>query len=274
MPQAKKVYKILFVGDIVARHGRRVVKKVLPELRNELGINFVIANGENLTTGWGMTKKAADEMFAAGVDFFTSGNHIWRKEEFTEELEKRDTQVIRPANYPKGTPGVGFKFVETDLGKIAILNLLGKEGIRTRRGEPEDVESPFNSVDRLIEEIKKENPIVVILDFHAELTSEKVAMGHYVDGRVTAVFGTHTHVPTADLRILPKGTAYVSDVGMTGPIESVLGVKTDIIVERFKGEIPRKFEVAEGEGVLNSVLLTLDESGKVLGFERVDRRGL
>lgn len=265
---AKKQFKILFIGDIVARQGRRVVKKILPTLKEELGADLVIANAENLTTGQGLTVKAVAEMQNAGVDFFTSGNHVWRKEEYLEELDKPETPVIRPANYPKNAPGSGYRILETSIGKIAVLNLLGKEGIRVIRYEPDN---PFHVADVVLDEINREKPAAIIVDFHAELTSEKMAMGHYLDGRTTAVLGTHTHIPTADGRILPGGTAYVSDVGMVGPLESVLGVRTEIIVERFMGGTPRKFEIAEGEGVFNAVLLTLDEAGKAVSIERVDR---
>lgn len=260
-----KIFKILFIGDIVARHGRKVVKKVLPGLKEELGVDYVIANGENLTTGQGLTVKAVEEMHEAGIDFFTSGNHVWRKEEFIPELDKAGTKVIRPANYPPKTPGRGYEIVKTKIGSIMIANLLAGEGI------PATVESPFWVADRILSEAKAKKPKAIIVDFHAEITSEKVAMGHYLDGRVTAVLGTHTHVPTADNRILPNGTAYISDVGMVGPLNSVLGVKSEIIIERYKTGLPQRFDVAEGEGVFNAVMLELTEKGKALSITRIDR---
>lgn len=260
-----KNIKILFIGDIVARYGRRLTEKVLPELKKELEADFVIANGENITTGHGLTKKAVEEMMKAGIDFFTSGNHVWRKEEFIPELEKKNPEVIRPANYPPGTPGVGYQILSTSFGPLMVVNILGKEGI------PASVESPFWVIDRILTDPKITKPKIILVDFHAEMTSEKVAMGHYLDGRVTAVIGTHTHVPTADNRILPKGTAYISDVGMTGPLNSVLGIKTEIIIERFKTGLPQRFEVGDGEGVFNAVLLTVDDKGRAVSLERIDR---
>lgn len=267
-------YKILFIGDIVARYGRRLTEEVLPELKKELGVDFTIANGENITTGHGLTKKAVDEMLKAGIDFFTTGNHVWRKEEYLTELQKKKTPVIRPANYLSGTPGRGYEIVKTDFGKILIVNLLGTEGISSysgKHGKGYEIESPFWTIDRILAETKKAKPKAIIVDIHAEWTSEKVALGHYLDGKVTAVFGTHTHIPTADNRILPGGTAYVTDVGMTGPLNSVLGIKTDIIIDRFKAGLPQRFEVASGDGILNAILLTIDEKGKAQSIERIDR---
>jgi metallophosphoesterase (TIGR00282 family) len=259
------ITKILFVGDIVARHGRNIVKNHLSELRREYSVDCVIANGENLTTGHGLTLKAVNEMHNAGVDFFTTGNHVWRKEEFVAELNKPETKVIRPANYPFGTPGRGYDFINLPVGRLMVINLLAKEGI------PAEVESPFWTIDEVLKVAEKEKPWAVLVDFHAEMTSEKVAMGHYLDGRVMAILGTHTHVPTADARILPKGSAYVSDAGMTGPLNSVLGIDTSIIIERFKTGLPQKFEVAKGPGVLNALLLEVGADGKALSISRIDR---
>jgi 2',3'-cyclic-nucleotide 2'-phosphodiesterase len=266
--------KILFIADIVARHGRRVVADLLPDLIIEKNVDYVIANGENITTGHGLTKKAVDEVLATGVNFFTTGNHVWRKEEYIEELEKKETPVIRPANYLAGTPGRGYEIVKAPFGKLLIVNLLGTEGISPysgRHGKSYEIESPFWTIDRILAETKKEKPLLTLVDIHAEWTSEKVAMGHYLDGKVTAVIGTHTHVPTADNRILPGGTAYVTDAGMTGPLNSVLGIKTDIIIDRFKAGLPQRFEVASGDGIMNAILLTTDESGKAISIERIDR---
>jgi 2',3'-cyclic-nucleotide 2'-phosphodiesterase len=266
--------KILFIADIVARHGRRVVADLLPDLIIEKNVDYVIANGENITTGHGLTKKAVDEVLATGVNFFTTGNHVWRKEEYIEELEKKETPVIRPANYLAGTPGRGYEIVKAPFGKLLIVNLLGTEGISPysgRHGKSYEIESPFWTIDRILAETKKEKPLLTLVDIHAEWTSEKVAMGHYLDGKVTAVIGTHTHVPTADNRILHGGTAYVTDAGMTGPLNSVLGIKTDIIIDRFKAGLPQRFEVASGDGIMNAILLTTDESGKAISIERIDR---
>lgn len=260
-----KTIKILFIADIVGRMGRKTIKEVLPELKKEEGIDFVVANGENMTTGNGMTKGTMEEMIEAGIDFFTTGNHIWKKPEFFVELEKPSTPVIRPANYPETSPGEGYKIVKTKFGKLLITVLLGREGINAR------VESPFQAIDEILKKNKGKYDISLV-DFHAEVTSEKVAMGFYLDGRTDIVVGTHTHVPTADERILPKGTAYVSDVGMTGTMESVLGVKTDIIIKLFTTGLPQKFEQeTEGKRIFNSVLVELTGKGKVKSIKRITR---
>lgn len=261
----KKTIKILFIADIVGRAGRKTIKQILPDLREEDGIDFVLANGENMTSGHGMTKGTMEELLESGIDFFTTGNHIWKKPEFFSELGKKETPVIRPANYPEDSPGEGYKIVKTKFGKFLIINLLGREGINS------NVESPFKVIDEILKKAKGKYTLSLV-DFHAEVTSEKVAMGLYLDGKVNMVVGTHTHVPTADTRILKKGTAYVSDVGMTGPIDSVLGVKSDIIIELFSTGIPQKFELeANGPFAFNSVLVELEKSGKVLKIERLDR---
>lgn len=261
----KKTIKILFIADIVGKPGRKTVKQILPDLKKEEGIDFVIANGENMTSGHGMTKGTVDELMEAGIDFFTSGNHIWKKPEFFSELEKKETPVIRPANYPGDSPGEGYKIVKTGFGKLLIINLLGRECINA------NVESPFKTIDDILKKTKGKYNISLV-DFHADVTSEKVAMGLYLDGKVNMVMGTHTHVPTADEGILKKGTAYVSDVGMTGTKESVLGVKTDIIIELFKTGIPQKFyNETEGPLKFNSVLIELEKKGKIVQIKRIDK---
>ncbi len=263
--KSKKPIKILFIADIVGRAGRKTIKEVLPQLKKEEGIDFVVANGENMTTGNGMTKSTMDEMLEAGVDFFTAGNHIWKKPEFLNELEKKETPVVRPANYPPTSPGDGYRIVKTGFGRLLIISLLGREGINVQ------VESPFKSIDDILEATEGKYDISLV-DFHAEVTSEKVAMGYYLDGRVDIVVGTHTHVPTADARVLPKDTAYISDAGMTGVEESVLGVKTDIIIRLFTTGIPQKFEQAtEGQRVFNSVMVDFSPKGKVKSIIRLDR---
>lgn len=262
MPK-KSEYKILFIGDIIGEVGRNAVKKILPGLKKKIGIDFVIANGEHLSERVGVDTEILFEMRDAGIDFFTTGNHVWRKDEFKEEITKKNMPIIRPANFLVKYPGHGFRVIQTPAGKALIINLLGKEGI------PEKVVNPFKKIDVILE--SQTGYDFSIVDFHAEMTSEKVAMGQYLDGRVTAVLGTHTHVPTADARILPKGTAFVSDAGMTGPLNSVLGVKSEIIVERFVKGVGSKFEVADGEAVFNSVLLTIDGKGKSLSIKRIDK---
>jgi len=258
-----KTIKILFIADIVGRAGRKTINEVLPELKKEQEVDFVIANCENITSGNGMTKGTLDEMVEAGIDFFTTGNHIWKKPEFFVELEKKETPVVRPANYPDTSPGEGYKIVKTPFGKVLIINLLGREGINA------NVESPFTSIDEILAKTKRKYDFSIV-DFHAEMTSEKVAMGFYLDGKVNAVLGTHTHVATADERILPKGTAYVSDAGMTGTQNSILGVKTDIIIRRFTLGLPEKFQQeTEGPRVFDSILLELDKKGKIHSVRRV-----
>ncbi|RJO62100.1 TIGR00282 family metallophosphoesterase [candidate division WS5 bacterium] len=257
--------KILFIADIVGKPGRQIVKEVLPELKKEEGIDFVIANGENMTSGNGMTKGCMEELLDVGVDFFTTGNHIWKKPEFFSELDKKETPVIRPANYPPDSPGVGYKVVKTVFGKILIVDILGRQGINA------NVENPFSSIDEILKSTKGKYDLSIV-DFHAEVTSEKVAFGLYLDGRVNAVIGTHTHVPTADERIMPKGTAYISDAGMTGVKESVLGVKKDIIIELFKTGIPQKFEQeTKGPRIFNSILIEIEKGGKTISIQRVRR---
>ncbi len=263
--KAKKTIRILFIADIVGCAGRKTVNEILPNLKKGEGIDFVVANGENMTTGNGMTKGTMEAILESGVNFFTAGNHIWKKPEFLDELEKKETPVVRPANYPEDSPGKGYKILKTDFGRLLIVSLLGREGINAQ------VESPFKSIDDILEATKGKYDISLV-DFHAEVTSEKVAMGYYLDGRVNVVVGTHTHVPTADARILPKGTAYISDAGMTGIQESVLGVKTDIIIRLFTTGMPQKFEQeTEGPKVFNSVMVDISTDRKVKSIVRLDR---
>jgi metallophosphoesterase (TIGR00282 family) len=266
MPKKKtksKELTVLFIGDIVGETGRISVKKFLPKLKEKYILDLVIANGEHLSDRVGLEIEYVKEMEEAGVNFFTTGNHVWRKKEFEEHIAKADVPVIRPANFKEKMPGDGYRIISTKKGRILVLNLLGKENI------PLDVETPFDVADEILAKTKGYKYSIV--DFHAEMTSEKVAMGKYLDGRVSAVIGTHTHVPTADAEILPKGTAYISDVGMTGPKDSVLGVKSSIIIERFKTGLPQRFEVEEGRGVFNAVLLTFDEMGKAKSIKRIDK---
>lgn len=255
--------KILFIGDIVAKIGCEATKKVLPKIKAEYNIDFTIANGEHLSDRVGLSVEAVQEMTQAGVDFFTTGNHVWRKKQFAEHLDKVSVPVIRPANYPTGAPGDGYRIVDTPKGKLLIVNLLGREGINV------NLDSPFERVDQILKEVKEYKYSFV--DFHAEMSSEKVAFGRYLDGRVSAVVGTHIHVPTADARVLKGGTAVVTDVGYVGPQESVLGVKEDIIFDVFLTGLPQMFEVAEGDCIFNSVVIDINEHGKALSIERIDR---
>jgi len=256
--------RVLFIGDIVHRIGRRAIAKVLPELRKEYDLDLVIGNGEHISTGYGMTEKAYYELIEAGVDYITSGNHIWRKREFVPLLDSREIKVLRPANYPEGVPGRGYDVIEIKGQKVVLMNFIGLLFINP------ELDSPFRKADEILDKVK-DIPIKIV-DFHADISSEKVAFGLYLDGRVSAVIGTHTHVPTADAQILEGKTAYVSDVGMVGPKGSVLGVKKDIILKKFVTGLPGRHESeTRGECIVNAVLFEINSSGEALKIERVDR---
>jgi len=247
------------IGDVIGRPGRRAVQVLVPHLRQEYRIDLVIANGENAAGGLGLTRETAEELFASGIDVITSGNHIWDHKEIIPSLDS-EFAILRPLNYPPGVPGRGY----LTKGKVLVVNLLGRTFIG-------NFDCPFRAMDQLLEEIV-DKPPVIIADFHAEATSEKVAMGRYLDGRVSAVLGTHTHVGTIDARLLPKGTAYITDVGMTGPIESVIGDDADAVIRRFLTQLPHRLSVGKGSVVLNSVLVDVDErTGRATGITRVDR---
>jgi 2',3'-cyclic-nucleotide 2'-phosphodiesterase len=252
---------ILFVGDVFGQPGRDALLDWLPAYRQERAVDFVIVNGENVANGAGITSKLALRLLAGGVDVLTTGNHVWRQKEVYSFLAT-DERIVRPANYPAGSPGRGLTVrPATDGSEVAVINLAGELFLNTGM-------SPFRIVDRLVDEAEALAETIVV-DLHAEATSEKVAMGHYLDGRVTAVLGTHTHVQTSDARVLPGGTAYMTDVGMTGPLESVIGVRTDIIVKRFLTELPAQFEVADGAVRLNAALITA-EGGRALAIEGIE----
>ena len=255
--------KILFISDIVSKNARTALAQILPELKQVCDIDFTIANGEHLSDRVGVEEKIVHEMIEAGIDFFTTGNHIWRKKEFASKIDSLNLPLIRPANYLEGTPGEGYKVVETNFGKLLIINLLGQHEIKAVVG------SPFITADKIIEE--HQDCKYIFVDFHAEMSSEKVALGRYLDGKVSAVVGTHTHVPTADQRVLKGGTAVISDVGFTGPMESILGVREDIIFNTFITSMPQKFELADGPIQLNAVVIDLGYDGKAKSIERVDR---
>lgn len=256
--------KILFIGDIVARIGRRCVQQVLPDLIKQKAIDFVIAQSENLTTGNGLTIEAVNEMREAGVNFFTGGNHTWKKSEFNQYLDDKSVPVIRPANYPEGVPGRGYDIVDTDFGRILIVSLLGQIV-----GAAPQVDNPLATIDRIMGETANEKLDVRILDFHGDYSSEKVGIGLYLDGKFSAVFGTHTHVPTADARILPGGTAVITDAGMVGPHNTVLGVKPEIILDRWKTQMPRKHEVGDWPCEFDSVLVETDQKGHATSIEQI-----
>ena len=253
--------RALMIGDVIGRPGRNAVSRLLPGLRQEYGIDLVIANGENAAGGFGITYDTAQELLSSGVDIITTGNHIWKKREIIPYMHE-ELPLLRPANFPPGVPGRGH----LSLGSTMVMNLMGRVFM-------EALDCPFREADRIIQESRVSgSPRVILVDFHAEATSEKQALGWYLDGRVSAVVGTHTHVPTADARILPEGTAYVSDLGMVGPINSVIGTDPNAVVEKFLTQTPRTFNVAAGPVIFNSVLIEIDDdSGKATSVRRIDR---
>lgn len=252
--------RVLFIADIVGEPGRRTVNKVLTEFKKE-DIDFTIANAENAAGGFGLTAKVAEEIIDSGVEVLTLGNHVWDRKEIKEIIE--NPQILRPANYPPFTPGRGYNFYLTRKGiKIAVVNLMGRVYMP-------DLDCPFRCMDVLLPEIKKVTNLIIV-DFHAEITSEKQAIGWYLDGKVSAVVGTHTHVQTADERILPEGTAYITDCGMSGPRDSVIGIKKEIILKKYLTQIPLRFEVAKKDLIFSGVIIELDEkTGKGLTIKRI-----
>lgn len=252
--------KVLVIGDVVGRPGRNGLKEYLKT--NGSQYDLIIANGENAAGGKGITAEIVYEFFNYGVDLITMGNHVWDKKEIVKFIED-EPHLIRPANYPPNSPGQGSALLElAENIKIGVINLAGRIFLPA-------LDCPFRTGQALIQEIRKETPIIIV-DFHAEATSEKVAMGWYLDGQVSAVLGTHTHIQTADERILPEGTAYISDIGMTGPRNSVLGVKKELILERFLTQLPTRFQIAGGEVIFNAVSLQINpHTGKCLHISRI-----
>lgn len=250
---------ILVIGDIVGKPGRLVISRHLRSLRKQYKIDFVIANGENTAGGFGLTSSTARELLDEGVNMITSGNHIFAQKEIIPFLDT-DMPVIRPLNYPPGVPGRGYRIA----GKVLVVNLIG----RTFMSNYDD---PFRAMDKLLHDLK-DRPKIIIVDFHAEATSEKVALGRYLDGRVTAVLGTHTHVGTIDTQILKGGTAYVTDIGMTGPTDSIIGDDADAVLQRFLTQMPHHLTVGKGKPELNAVIVEADEStGKAISIQRIQR---
>ncbi|HDS29415.1 MAG TPA: TIGR00282 family metallophosphoesterase [Firmicutes bacterium] len=254
--------RVLFLGDIVGRPGRNACIAKVHELRRELELDAVVANGENASGGTGLSVKNAGELLSAGIDLLTGGNHIWKQKDYIELFEKFPN-VIRPANYPDNAPGKGWGVVETQSGEpVAVINLQGRVFM-------EPIDCPFLAADRILPEISKIARIVIV-DFHAEATSEKVAMGIYLDGRVSAVFGTHTHIPSADERILPGGTAFQTDIGMVGPMNGILGVDSESVIRKFLTGLPARFSVADGPVEIDGVIVDFDPSdGKAKSIERL-----
>ncbi|MBI4644443.1 MAG: TIGR00282 family metallophosphoesterase [Deltaproteobacteria bacterium] len=252
---------VLFIGDVVGAPGRRALEELLPRVVDRHYIDLVIVNGENASGGLGITPQVADQLLGQGIDVLTSGNHIWKHKEIIPYLEATD-RLIRPANYPPETPGRGYAIVETAAGEpAAVINLEGRVFMNP-------LECPFRTVDRVLAAIPREVKVILV-DMHAEATSEKQAMGWHLDGRVSAVVGTHTHVQTADERILPGGAGYISDAGMTGPVDSVIGMKKEIILERFLSQLPQPFKVATQNIQLQGVILKIDPQGRCLEISRV-----
>lgn len=259
--------KILFIGDIFGQPGRRIVKEILPGLVAEFTPDLILANGENAAAGFGITPAIVEELLDLGIAVLTSGNHIWDKREIQPYLnEHEDGRLLRPANYPSPSPGSGVYTGRTTAGVgYAVINLQGRVFMPP-------IDCPFRTADRILAELPQDVKIRVV-DFHAEATSEKVALGWYLDGRVTALLGTHTHIPTADEYVLPKGAAYLTDLGMTGPYESVIGVDKAAIIQKFLNQIPLRFEVAKGDVRLNGALIEADpETGRAISIQRIVRK--
>ena len=250
---------ILVIGDIIGKPGRQVIHQCLHDIRKQHKTSIVIANGENAAGGFGLTPDTTRELLGDGIDVLTSGNHIFAQKEIIPYLEA-DVPILRPLNYPPGVPGRGYLV----LGKVLIVNLMGRVFMNT-------LDDPFRAMDHLLESFEKK-PKVIIVDFHAEATSEKVALGRYLDGRVSAVLGTHTHVGTIDTQILKGGTAYVTDIGMTGPTDSIIGDDPEAIIQRFLTQMPHHLSVGKGKPQLNAILVEVDEnSGKAKSIQRIQK---
>jgi metallophosphoesterase (TIGR00282 family) len=255
------VTAILFVGDVVARAGRRALKRLLPDLRGEFGVDFVVANGENAAGGVGITPKEADELFGAGVDVITLGNHAYRHREVWPYLDQRP-YILRPANFLRSQPGRGTCVIERDGASLGVVNLSGN--LFMQAGSPALV-----TIDEALQEVQHADHVLV--DMHAEATSEKIALGWYLDGRVTAVVGTHTHVPTADARVLPGGTAYITDVGMTGARGGVIGVRREQSIAVMRTHMPMRYEAADEDPWINAVLIRAQQGRRAASIELVLR---
>lgn len=256
---------VLFIGDIIGKPGRKAVNRLLPSIVNDNEIDIVIANCENAAGGFGVTRKVVDELYNSKIDVLTSGNHIWDKKEISEFIDDYET-LLRPANYPEGSLGRGSIVTDGISGRsVGVLNLEGRVFMRS-------LDCPFRTAEREIDYLKMKTNIILI-DMHAEASSEKQALGWFLDGKVSAVVGTHTHVQTADERILPKGTAYITDVGMTGSFDSVIGIKKDIIIQKFLTSLPVRYDVAKKNVWLQAVVIKIDdESGKSFGIKRLSIR--
>lgn len=253
---------ILVLGDVVSSAGCEFLRKKLPAFKKLKSIDFCIANAENSADGNGITPQSAEYLFSSGVDFLTTGNHVYRRKEVYELLDESEF-IIRPFNYPEANPGRGTALIDMGRNAVGVINLMGTMFM-------ESLENPFTAVDRALKELQGKTNIILV-DFHAETTSEKQAMGFYLDGKVSALFGTHTHVLTADARVLPEGTGYITDIGMCGVKNSVLGVDKDVIIRKFRTNMPERFDSAKGECMINGCIFTIDDkSGKCISAETVN----
>ncbi len=254
--------KVLLIGDIIGKPGREAIKKIVPKFRKDKGIDFVVANAENIAGGSGLTLDTVDELLDNSIDVLTAGDHIWKKKEIYERLDE-DTRILRPANYPDSCPGKGSTVIKSNKGKkIGVVNVAGRVFMKA-------LDCPFRRAEEEVNKISKDTKIILV-DMHAEATSEKIAIGRFLDGKVSVVFGTHTHVQTADEKILPLGSAYITDLGMTGPQDSVIGRKVGVIIEHFLKCMPARFDIAEGDVEIQGVLVGIDEAtGKAVSIERV-----
>jgi metallophosphoesterase (TIGR00282 family) len=262
LPSVSQDFRILFVADVVGRPGRAAVKALLPGLREELQAHLTIVNGENSAGGFGLTGNTIRELKSAGADVITTGNHVFDQRDFLPEIPTQE-RVLRPANYPPGAPGMGHLLLDCDGERVLVMNLMGRLFLN-------DIDCPFRTADAIL--AQPPVPKIVFCDMHGEATSEKQAMGWYLDGRASAVVGTHTHIPTADHRVLTNGTAYVTDVGMVGPRDGVIGVDKDAVIKRFLTGVPHRLEVAGGPVTFNSVLITISRlTGRATSIQRIDR---
>jgi len=255
MPDSPSLFRLVFIGDVIGRHGRRMVSKSLPRIRERFEPHLVIANGENSAGGLGIVPKSAGQLFDSGIDLITTGNHIWDKREAAKEVLKNDPRVIRPLNFPPKAPGKGYHEFHIEGVDFLLINLQGRVFM-----EPVS-ENPFNCVDLFLQSRgEREKNRIVMVDFHGEATAEKQAMGYFLDGRVSAILGTHTHIQTSDFRILPGGSAYQTDVGMTGTLDSVIGMKKEPILAKFIDGMGRRFEVVNGEQIIEMTVVDVDRA--------------
>lgn len=256
--------KLLFIGDVVGKGGCEILSKKLHSVKGFYGIDVTIVNAENSAVGNGVTPSSADSVLDSGADALTLGNHALRRREIYDYLDCENNPVVRPCNYHRSAPGRGYMILDKGSFRVGIINIMGTVAM-------DSIDNPFNCIDSAVDEIKNQGCNTVIVDFHAEATAEKRAMGFYLDGKVTAVLGTHTHVPTADEQILPDGTAYITDVGMTGPCDSCIGVKKELAIEKMRTMLPVRFENPDNPCSIQAVLLEIDEhSGKCSSIERIE----